>query len=361
MMACEAGETPMIARLVATALLLAALSHPAAAADPAPRGEVAIKAVVLSDHAPRYTLPIKVGGTVIEAGLDTGSTGLRILPGVLADADAKASSRGETYAYGSGAKYDGVGGEGVLAIGGLEKTASLQLIQRVGCVERIPNCPASRVPQGRYGIQGDGLPGEGFKAILGTNLSQANIDNPLVALGVRRWIVELPRPGEDKPGRLILNPTDDEVRGYVMLPMIMADRAPRGGLHDAVPGCLTNTASKAKACGPLSLDSGAPGIQVANGGLGGQPWPPGTPATISFYDAAGHPQAAEALTIGLRQHASHLSFNSQPRFEGPAIYTGIAAYLGFSVLYDAEHGRIGLKPRPPMQGGPQAEIVAAAP
>ncbi|HEY8005166.1 MAG TPA: hypothetical protein VIE16_13110, partial [Phenylobacterium sp.] len=174
--------------LVGWALAAPAAAQPAPAA-PAARAEVPIREVVLSDGMRRYAIPIRMGVVEIEAGLDTGSTGLRILPGVLGPADATAGSRDETYAYGSGAKYEGVAGEGRLSIGGLSGAAPVQLIRRLGCVDRIPHCPVSRVAAEQYGIQGDGLPNEGFKAIIGTNMAHARIANPLAALGVRRWIV----------------------------------------------------------------------------------------------------------------------------------------------------------------------------
>ena len=86
----------------------------------------------------------------------------------------------------------------------------------------------------------DGLPDEGFKAILGTDMAPEKVANPLTAMGVRRWIVELPRPGERGPGRLILNPTREETEGYVMLPMSAPfSKMQGGGLGTTpLPGCL---------------------------------------------------------------------------------------------------------------------------
>jgi len=344
-------------RLVLACLLLAlaGLAGAAAAqAPPAPRGEVAIREVVLSDGTRRYAVPLKVGAVAIDAGLDTGSTGLRILPGVLGDADAKDTGHGETYSYGSGAELAGVSGEGVVAIGGLSGRSSLQLVRRVGCTTAQPRCPASRIPAEQYGIQGDGLPNQGFKAILGINLSSTRIANPFLAIGVRRWIVELPRPGETAPGRIILNPTDAEVAGYAFLPFNPELSGLGGGRHDAVPGCLVNTASQAKACGAVTLDSGAPGIRVQNGGLGSRPWPEGAAAALAFYDAAGHAQAIESLVIGERAQASHLQFVEEPKMRGVTIFSGLTPYFAYSVLYDADRQGLGLKPRPPAPGGPKA-------
>ena len=342
---------------VGLSLALTALAGTAAAQAPPPRGEVAVREVVLSNGTHRYTIPVKVGAVAVEAGLDTGSTGLRVLPGVLADADAKDLGHGETYAYGSGAELQGVAGEGMLSIGGLTGVSSLQLVRRVGCTMKLPRCPASRVPADRYGIQGDGLPGEGFKAILGTNMSHTRIANPFVAIGVHRWIVDLPRPGETAPGRIVLNPTDAEVAGFTLLPLSPRLAGLGGGRHDAVPGCLLNNATRAKACGVVTLDSGAPGLRLQNGGLGGRAWPEGAPATLAFYDAGGHLQAAETLVVGQRAQASHLAFVDEPRIQGTTIFSGLTVYFAYSVLYDADRQSIGLKARPTARGGPRAMAI----
>lgn len=52
--------------------------------------------------------------------------------------------------------------------------------------------------------------------------------------------------------------------------------------------------------------------------------------------------------VGARAHASYLAFEERPRIQGTVIYSGLLPYFGFSVLYDPEHGEVGLKPvRPP--------------
>jgi hypothetical protein len=326
-----------------------------AAPDAGPvRAELPIREVVLSDGMRRYTVPIKVGATAIETGLDTGSVGLRILQRGLADGDVRATGQYNTYAYGSGATLNGVVGDANLTLDALSGPVRLQIVRTLSCTPDLPHCPVSRVSAAQYGIEGDGLPGEGFIAIMGVNMDREEIANPLEALGAKRWIVELPRPGETAPGRLVLNPTDAETAGFVMISI--ADRSNRGGLHDSLDGCLVNDATKAKACGLASMDSGGPGIRVANGGLGHTPWAQGSAATLVFYDKAGHPQAAENLVIGLRSHASNLSFIDAPGLGGAIVFAGISPYFAFDVLYDPVHGLIGLKARPPTPDGPQGLV-----
>ncbi len=82
----------------------------------------------------------------------------------------------------------------------------------------------------------------------------------------------------DAPGRLILNPSDQDIADFIMLPTIARFREQRGGgLHDAVRGCIRNQATKERVCGPLTMDTGAPGIEVRNPGLGHGPGPMARP------------------------------------------------------------------------------------
>jgi hypothetical protein len=207
-----------------------------------------------------------------------------------------------------------------------------------------------------FGIQGSGLAGEGFKAILGVNMADADVASPFIGLGVKRWIIELPRPGSGQPGKLVLDPGDDETKGFVMLPILKTFQQQKGSMHDAVEGCIVNAASKEKACGALLMDTGAPGIRLANAKLGEQPWASGTAAALGFYDKDGHAVAEEDFTVGVRNHASHLIFNTSPA-PTVQIFAGLSPYFAFDVLYDPGADMIGLKPRPPAPDAPLGKLA----
>ena len=340
-----------LATLAALTLIAASPAQAQAQAQPA-RGEAEIRQSVLSNGARRYAVPVQVGGTRVLAALDTGSTGLRILPGVLSPGDAALTAEAETYGYASGSRYEGVVGDALLAIGGVQGRGPVHLIHSIGCFAYLPHCPASRTTLERYGIASDGLPGEGFKAILGIDMAPGRVGNPLRLLGAQRWIVELPRPGEGR-GRLILNPTQAETEGYIMVPLAAPYAHERGGgLHDAVPGCLSNPVARARACGVVLMDTGAPGLAVANGALGPEPWPEGAAATLELFDTTGGLAVREALTIGQRDQGTRLTYRRETRVFGVVIYAGIAPYFAYSVLYDPRRQTIGLKPRPP---GPEPD------
>lgn len=339
-------------------LTLAVVANGGAAAvkaepTPAVRTEVPVREVVLSNGTRRYAVLITVGATAIEAGLDTGSSGLRLVPGAVPETDARPTGRSDTYSYGAGAKLDGVVGEAQVAVGALQGATTVQIVRRVGCTADKPRCAAASIPVAQYGIQGDGLPGEGFKAILGVNMARAEIPGLFAGIGARRWIVELPRPGEDAPGRIVLNPTDAEAAGYTPLPVTPRFSEQKGGLHDAVAGCLEIAASGHRICGAVMLDTGAPGLRVLSPDAPSAAWPDGTPATLLLADAQGRVKATEALVIGQRAQASHLTFERRSQSPAPAIFAGLLPYFAFSVLYDPEHGTVAFKARPQALGGPQ--------
>lgn len=336
----------------------AVLTAPAARAQTGiVRGEAPIREVVLSDGARRYGVPITIGATPIEAGLDSGSAGLRVVPGTLQPSDAKAGGRAGAISYGAGAKLDGPIGQAVVSVGEVSGRIGLQLISKVGCVPEQPRCAAGRIPVSAYGIEGDGLPGEGFKAILGINTAPSDAPSVLPALGVRRWIVELPRPGESSPGRLVLNPTDDEVAGYTRLSRSSRFVIARGGLHDAVEGCLENVQTRQRLCGAVLMDTGAPGVTVEADGTGPL-WKPDTPALLSL-SREGKVAAAARFLIDRRSQASRLTFRaghgSHGEGGGPTvIYAGLLPYFVWSVLYEPGRDVIAVKARAPLPDGPTA-------
>ncbi len=334
-------------RLAATIGLMIACPLAARAQAPpaASRAEVPIQQLVLSDGTHRYAVPVRIGSVTLWAALDTGSTGLRVLARALGPADARPGGAADDVTYLTGLTLHGAHSDAEVAIGGVSGRIPIQVVSSVGCASAIPDCPAARVSPAEYGIEGDGLPGEGFDAILGTNMANADIANPLSALGVQRWLVELPRPGLAAPGRLVLNLTDNEVQGFIPLRAPPLARQRRDGLHDAVSGCLVNDAAKARACGPTLLDTGAPGLRVVNGGLGPAPWPDGALARLAFFDDAGRPRACQSFRIGGPFGFAKLSVETAAS-EPAAIYAGPLPYFVFSVLYDPRIDAIAVRPRP---------------
>ncbi len=268
----------MLRQILAIGVLLG-LSSPVHAQT---RSEIPIREVVLSDGQHRYTVPITVGGTLVEAGLDTGSTGVRFLPGVVREQVAEhATGRHSSYSYANGIEFDGSLVEGDVTFG-VSGRLKFEQIEKIHCRPGLKTCQLSSVKPEEFRIESGGLPNEGFKAIVGLSMGRDESPNPLMALGVKRWIVELPRPGEDKPGRIVLNPTDAEVTDYKLFHIDSRFSEARGAQHDAVEGCVVNKSTKRADCGATILDSGAPWIQMATPEFPDKPaaWGPQTPATF---------------------------------------------------------------------------------
>jgi hypothetical protein len=321
-------------RAILAGLLLSVASGVAARPAPLPRIEVPIGAVVLSDGARRYTITLRIAGKEVIAGLDTGSTGLRVLHrGLPADAAGMAGPAGD-YFYGSGTRFTGRTIDVAVGLGASpDVPLRVQRIDQVGCTRDKPDCPASHVAVDSFGIQGDGLPNEGFAAIAGVGLKSDADPNLFEALGATRWIIELPRPGE-ATGRLILDPSDAEIADYHRIKLL--------GDDNMVAGCLAFAAPARPICGPARLDSGAPGLRVVSGERHA-PVPQGTPARIVIGDKA--EQIGFDVQVGRRDQASGLRFEQRDGMRDTQLFFGIAPYFAWDVLYDPGTHTIGIKPR----------------
>jgi len=196
-------------------------AHPLLAAGSAPRVEVPIVRHILSNGDIRFSVSVRVGGgPLIEAMLDTGSFGLRVLARAMAPSQYEVASGGRAFGFGSGLVLQGPLAKAVVSIGGMttDGPISIQVVQVVNCRASKPNCLASRSPPDAYRIGGDGLPHEGFDAILGLAMLRSDgpgfAANPLAVSGSRRWIVSLPRPGGSSQGRLVVNPGTADLVGF---------------------------------------------------------------------------------------------------------------------------------------------------
>jgi len=328
------------------AIGLALATSPLHAQPPASaRVEIPIHDRTLSNGVHRYGFPLTIGGTELLAGLDTGAAGLRLLPDAVRAVDVEAGEKADEYGFSTGTRLLGKRGTAQIKIGSLSGKVSLQQVTSTACIPALPRCPGS-LGLAQYGFLGSGLPGQGFRAQVGANMGPSSLDNPLMAVGARRWIIELPRPGETAPGRLILNPTDAEIAGFVMASLIGGFAEPGGGgMHDAVGGCLRNEATGARVCGPTAMDTGAFNVRVLNGRLGPRPWPEGTPMTLAFNNAQRQPVASMKMVVG--RLGETLGYGEAPRREA-MIQPGTAPYFAYAVLYDPGGRRLGFKARPPV-------------
>jgi hypothetical protein len=324
-------------RRLAALVLLTLLAALPAQAQTAARTVIPVAGVVLPNGVMRYTVPVSVGGApAIPAMLDTGSVGLRLLPGALDASRYRPTGRSMRATFGSGVELEGGLARAELSIGDLAVgPAVIQVAKTANCMAGRDGCPASKA-QGEFRINGR------FAAILGIGLRPNPADNPLELTAGKAWILILPRPGDSQPGQLIVNPSAEDRAGFTLFSLeARTGPAGRGWVDTALPACLAWQGAT-PICGPTLLDSGTPSLAVHSADAA-PVWRPGQDATLSF----GLP--AQALTMAFRfgegPGARLRWLPPAPGRERLGLNTGLLPYHRFAVLYDAAAGTIGLKPR----------------
>jgi hypothetical protein len=335
----------LLCLLAASGALMAAQAalaqHTPAGANTSPpdrqRVVLPIRQTSLQDGVIRYSVPVTIDGVgPIETMLDTGSKGLRVLSAALVHPHDGTPA---AYSYGSGVKITGQVAALAVGLGDAHGHAQVQIVTGVGCADKHPRCPASRIDAASYRLGGEGVVGQGFEALIGISVTASGrqADNPLSALGINAWIVELPRPGDSAPGKLILNPTDEEQRAYAHFPV---------NERGQIDGCLINRTSNEQICKPMLLDSGETGVIAAIPDVSrAQPWTAGTPASLSFATAG----ADTPLTIQFESQAPRapgfVAVVPQGDTPFPHIFAGALPYFSLSVLYRSDESWIGLAKR----------------
>jgi hypothetical protein len=322
------------------------------AAAAAERIEVPIRQTRVLPRLIHYSIPVSIaGGAPIEAMLDSGSTGLRLLPPAMPAQGLEETDTRTIYSYGIGLKITGKVWEGEVSVGGAETAGAIRIhaISAIGCVPSKPKCPGAKTTIDRFLLGGRGDPEHGYQAIIGVGLAPNAVVNPLAAIGDGVWIITLPKPDTGKPGKLILNPTAEERAGFTMFQLERKDlNTPFGQMRgwDAhIPGCLANANTKRSFCAPSLLDSGAPGMLAhSNKKSETDGWNSGAPALFAFV-TNGKVIGSDGFLINMQPGSG---FNVSERDEGPLereLKMGTLPYFSFDVLYDSKAGMIGLKKR----------------
>lgn len=326
-------------------IVLVSLCLLATAAHAATREVIPIRSATMANGDLRYSVTLRIGSTLVETQLDTGSVGLRVLPGVLNPQDVVAHSEPVQIQYGSGVRLDGHLAVAQVSLGQARAQVPMQLVESVSCSEARPKCPASQVPLNAFLMGGNPKRGEGFKAIMGVGMSRASAGNPLVAMG-GRWLVVLPRPGQGV-GQLILNPTVAQTQGFRILslqryPAKAGDTSAYWKDHN-VQGCLKRLDTGQQVCGNSILDTGAAGFHIYADALQAN-WPVGTPAhfSIAMGDGSQLGQHFKVDNAGGR-YVRYITAQGPSNFHG--INAGLLTYFDNAVLYDQAAGTIGLKAR----------------
>ena len=308
-------------------------------AQPVPtRSVLPIREVVIQPiGTPRYVVTISINGAPIEAGLDTGSVGLRLLPRAVRRAGIAAGVQPDSFSYGSGVQLVGRRALADAAFGTIRGRIPLQAVETVSCVTGR-ECPGDRVQPQAFGLMGGGYPNQGFEAIIGARLATRATPNPFIALGVRRWIVHLPqRGGGGGGGALVLNPDAQDMAGFAPL-------RPGKGSPGTVGGCVSLALSQAqRICGPTLLDTGATELDV-RGALRPPEWQAGRPGRLELVKS--HAGAAGvAFQTGDAEHGARTMFVAPTGAgERPEISVGALPFYAFDVMYDMDSQTLAVRP-----------------
>ena len=330
-----AGSAKPTWRLMISSLALGLVSHAGMAVAASPSGiTIPINQTTMRNGAIRYSIWLKVGHRIVEAMLDTGSTGLRVLPPVV---PGDLTGLPTEVTYDNGVRLRGLSIPVGVEIGDLSGTVPIEVVDKSDCDATEANCPA-RKHGGTFLIGGDGLSGHGYSAILGIGFSErgSDVPNPLEALGASQWMVELPSPDDPSAtGRLVLNPDAAAQAGFKMAPAV------KGGDFF---GCLQTKKPEQMICGPLLLDTGAPSIMaVTQDTETGEIWPKGRAANFRFrsgqtlsFDSGGAGDMSQVRIVPAKQ---------RPKLGDSFILAGLFPYYFYDVLYDAAAHKVGLKER----------------
>ena len=321
-----------------------------AGADPvaSPYLDLPISQSINRDGTIRYAVWIKVGDRTVQAMIDTGSTGLRVLQSVM---PRDVVGEPTDMAFGAGLHMQGVAIKAPIEVGSRTGVATVEVVDRISCVEEKPNCDVTNLSGDSYLIGGNGYPSEGYSAILGIGFPfrGTDIGSPLAALGVKSWIVDLPRPDESADGHLILDPDAGRTRAFAMLD--------RHGMADAA-GCIEAGPLHEKKCGTLLFDTGAPGINVSFEGIEtAARWEDGTAGVLTFVSDD------QTFTLDFRvgQNGGLTGAGVTPPGPHdpaePFILAGATPYFAYDVLYDDRKHRVGLLKRAPPSMPPATDAA----
>ena len=277
----------------------------------------------------RYSVPVVIGGKTIQAMLDTGSTGLRILSSAMPAQGYALQTTPSRAAYG-GPIVTGTVAQATVDIAGVSINTPIEVVDSITCEASHPGCDTANI--------------FGYDAILGVGMRGQDVPNPLSLTTSKRWIINLPPPGSGT-GELILNPTD--ATGYANVQLAhetasdVALGITPGWASNQIPVCISRADTGLSICKGTSFDSGAFNVRTIPSSSG-TPWPKGTQATIAVTTNSG--TLTDTFTVG---STPGTEVYIDPAAVGGArnLNTGPLPFFTYSMLYDYGQGTIGLKLR----------------
>lgn len=257
------------------------------------------------------TVPITIGNTTLDAILDTGSAGLRVLPGALQDSDYTLTATPSQVSYNGGERLTGFTASANVRIGNVAIPTPVMYTQAktVDCTEQTPNCPANTTDKQNYALLKDASHA-GVKAILGVGLRGDTVDprrtpfdnvySPLAQVGNGAYIIKL-NPA-NTGGELIVQPDDTDSLNWMRFNLQAQGFSLPNGLpaqwDSSLEGCIASTPPATRHCGWLLLDSGNPRNGVYAPDIASPYYPPpGTSIQFSLKQDATHAFRPPAFNV----------------------------------------------------------------
>ena len=313
-----------------------------------PTSEVPIRKITLPGGGRYFALPVRVGSKELFAGIDTGSSGLRVLAPALGADDFRSMSEKGRLEFQSGTILNGVRAKADVGFGTVHGPVTIQVVQQVTCAPRTPNCAEGHMPLDQLGLMGGGKPNQGAPAILGASIVPFPVQVPFPELGVQRWILDI--PNDLGGGKLILNPRQGSLGGFVRFAYVREPGVPK----DALRGCLQNDRTQRKICGIILFDTGAAGMSIDSPDPLPKDWPVGTPASLLYQNEQGSTQLIQSFRTGDPAHSTRMHFNQNPQAKRTVIHANASPFFCFDVMYEADREALYLRSRRSGPHDPQA-------
>jgi hypothetical protein len=296
--------------------------------------------------AMRFSIPIVIGGTVINAMLDTGSSGLRIIKGAVPDsAFSCVAAMTSTYSYHNGLELDGfVARANVGFISAVDAVATpapinVMYVDQVGCTSSVPDCSANGASIDDFTAFG------GFKAILGVRMRNAvdSIGSPLAQLpGQPSFVVHAPAYGGTS-GTLTVGPVDTSEFATLQLPafdsVTLANGTTAWDDRYGIPACLDDATSGVDYCEPAEWDTGNPPTFIE--------WPAATGDSVlgsgSQISVTIGSLASYGFTVGATPVPGIDEVDLEPASGSGFMNLGTALFFHDDALFDPLHGIVGLR------------------
>ena len=304
----------------------------------------------------RFSIPVTLGSSPpVEAFLDTGSSGLRILPGVLpSSAFAEITTTKVTSSYHSGLTLSGVIATINVSIGGLSTPTPIpvMLVQTVSCAADEPNCGANGVDAGGYTFF------ETSRVLIGVGLrnsaSSGGVASPIPQLqGSPSFLIQGATHGGTS-ATMVLRPDTASLPtlktfslpkedGGAPLPNGVSAFADRYGL----PACLNDTTHGVDYCVPAELDTGNPPVYIewpGAGDAGERVLPPATMVEVTIGPEAGVLEQY-SFTVGSVPTSGVDAVEVEPATLPPYMNLGTQVFFRYDVYFDPLHGVVGFATR----------------